>query len=109
MIKKIISILSLACLAIVSLASTCFASPVFDYENSGVIHAYNGSYWYDQGYVYVYGDPDYDYYIWVGLSYDNYTTGWKRSTLCAGHESTCTSNKIQDSDGTVCYYADLKH
>ena len=71
MFKRFITIASIACVIITSIASMCLAHPTFG--ASGVWHAYNGSFWYDQGHVYVTGDSEDDYYIWVGLTYNNDT------------------------------------
>ena len=108
MLKKAFAIVSVVCVVIASIASTSFASPIFDDDSAGVWHAYNGSYWYDQGHVYVYGDPDDDYYIFVGVAYNTVPTGWKRSTVGAGNQATCTSEQVQNSGGNVCYYPKIK-
>ena len=107
MFRKIMTIASITCVIITSIASMCFAYPT--YGACGVWHAYNGSFWYDQGHVYVYGDPTDDYYVWVGLSYDNdtLTTGWRRTSVGAGHNKTCTSEQVQRSGGLVCYYPEV--
>lgn len=102
--KRIITIVSIASVIVTSIASMCFADPT--YGVYGVWHAYNGSYWYDQGHVYVYGDSNKDFYVWVGLSYNNDTflTGWRRTKVGAGRSLTCTSEQVQNSGGLVCYY-----
>ena len=48
MFKKIIAIMSITCFAIGGIVSDRSIYTINDY---GITHAYNGSFWYDQGWV----------------------------------------------------------
>ena len=106
MIKKFFAVISIVSVVITSIASTCFAAP--SYEDSGVWHGFNGTEWYDQAHVYVYGDPYDDYYIYVGVLRGNNIYGMRRSTVLAEHESTCVSYMVTGSGGEEYYYDVIK-
>ena len=110
MIKKTLAILSVICVAVASLSSVCFADePSFGCR--GVSHGYNGSYWYDQGWINVHGDTseyEEDYYIYVWVIRNEDVLGLKRTTVLAEQYSTCYSYQVQGSDGTLGYDWELK-
>ena len=110
MIKKTFVVLTVVCVIILSLSSVCFADePSFGCR--GVNHGYNGSYWFDQGWINVHGDTselEEDYYIYVWVVRNNQMLGIRRTTVLAEQYSTCYSDQVQGSDAALGYDWELK-
>ena len=96
MFKKIIAIMSITCFAIGGIVSDRSIYTINDY---GITHAYNGSFWYDQGWVDFSPDALHTYTIKVYVKKNGARTGQKNTTVAPGVRTTCRSQQVQGSGG----------
>lgn len=97
--------MSIACVIVCSMAIMCSAYTVHD---KGVIHAYNGTYWYDKAWVDFSAGSEYNYYVKVFVKKNNVRYGYNRTTVLKNHRSTCYSLAEAGSGGTCDWTKEVK-
>ncbi len=98
MIRKTITTISLTCVVIFCIASSCLAAYYF--EDSGITSEYNGSYWCERAWVDVHTTMQ-DYTVHVGVEKNGLLYGVKATNVPAGYYRTCYSYCVQGTGGTV--------
>lgn len=104
MLKKLLSVL-IPFAVIIMFSSASFAQDL----DSGVYHGYNGSYWYDQGWVDYYNDiggysQSVYVHVYIYKNNDNIHYGERTTTVSPYQTSRCLSDKVQGSGGCEDYY-----
>ena len=100
MFKKIITIAVLATVIVASIATMCLATNHI--QSSGITHGYNGSYYYDQGWV-KFNAFDDAYNVTVGVVKTSGTYGKKTTHVNNGSTKKCYSYQVQGSDGITAW------
>lgn len=94
MFKRTIIVMMIACVVVGSMAMLCSAGVL----GRGLTHAYNGSYWYDQGWVKYYASgATYDVTVWV--IQDGIYKGERTTVVSNGTTLTCKSEMVSGSGG----------
>lgn len=96
MIRKVIAIILLAGIATGTGAS---ARSLYDINDAGITHGYNGSFWYDQTWIDFIPDSTHHFTVKAYVKKNGTRYGQRNTHVAPGVRTTCYSDQVQGSGG----------